>query len=319
MQSAVSYSQNESHSFSRFLFVWSGQLISNIGSGLMQMAESSKYIISPLIAGFLLKIMDIKELLVLDTLTFLIAIFSVLGVKINSTVISREQSNPHFFHDLREGFNYLFNNHAILLLISIISFITFFIGLLQALLGPMILSLAEAQTFGIIQAVATAGMLIGSCFIGIFGKFKKKIPILTISLIMCGIFFSLLGLSPNLIAITSFGFLFFLILPFVNTCLDVLVRSNVENYIQGRIWSMVSLISQLGMVIAFGMAGYLADAIFNPLLQPHGFLTTSVGTVIGVGAGRGIGLMFVMSGLFVAMTAIVIGRLKLLRDLEISS
>jgi DHA3 family macrolide efflux protein-like MFS transporter len=131
-----------------------------------------------------------------------------------------------------------------------------------------------------------------------------------------GLFFALLGLSANIIIITLFGFLFFLVLPLVNTSLDVLVRTNVENSIQGRVWSMVSLISQLGMAISFGIAGYLADHIFNPLLQPGGLLTSTVGMIIGIGNGRGIGLIFMISGIFVAIIAILIGRLKVLRALE---
>ena len=105
-------------------------------------------------------------------------------------------------------------------------------------------------------------------------------------------------------------------LPFVNTSLDVLVRRNAENYIQGRVWSIVSLISQLGMAISFGIAGYLADNIFNPLLKPTGALASSVGTVIGTGAGRGIGLIYIVSGVFVIIVAIVIGKLKVLKELD---
>ena len=160
------------------------------------------------------------------------------------------------------------------------------------------------------------GMLVGSVFIGMFGKSNKKIPILSLSLFLNGIFFSLLGVENNITIITLFGFLFFLVLPFINTSLDVLVRKNVENDMQGRIWSIVSLISQLGMVFAFGIAGYLADHIFNPLLQPSGALASSVGTILGTGAGRGIGLIFVISGFVVALIAIVIGRLEKLKELD---
>lgn len=285
-------------------------------SGLIQLAESSKFLISPIIAGFLFKRMDIKEILSIDTLTFLIAIFTVFWIKRDLTESKQEVSNQHFFHDFIAGFDYLFRKKEIFLLISIISLITFFIGLLQALLGPMILSFSNPQTFGISQTISSTGMLIGSFLIAIFGKSNEKISILSFSLILSGIFFLLLGISTNIIIITLFGFLFFLVLPFVNTCLDVLVRRNVENYMQGRIWSIVSLISQLGMAIAFGIAGYLADHIFNPLLQPTGKLASSLGIVIGTGAGRGIGLIFIVSGLLVAIIAIVIGKIRMLRKLD---
>jgi MFS transporter, DHA3 family, macrolide efflux protein len=287
-------------------------------SGLLQLAESSKYLISPIIAGFLLRIMDIKEILMIDSATFVIAIFTVFLIKPNFNETNKTVPAQHFFADFLDGFWYLLMNKAIMLLISIISLVTFFIGLLQALLGPMILSFANAQTLGISQTISTSGMLLGSAFIGIFGKSNKKIQLLAFSLMFSGLFFALIGLSENIIIITLFGFLFFLALPLVNTSLDVLVRSNVANNMQGRVWSMVSLISQSGMAISFGIAGYLADHIFNPLLQPGGLLASTVGMVIGVGNGRGIGLIFMISGILVAIIAMVIGRLKVLRALEFS-
>ena len=222
----------------------------------------------------------------------------------------------NFFKDFIDGFKYIIRNKGILLLISIISLVTFFIGLLQALLGPMILSYANPQIFGISITIATSGMLLGSLFMGIYGKATRKIPLLSISLAFCGLFFSLLGISTNIFIITLFGFFFFFVLPFVNTSLDVLVRRNVANSLQGRIWSIVSLISQLGMAIAFGIAGYLADKIFNPLLQPRGALSATVGSLIGTGAGRGIAFIFIISGFLVSIIAIVIGRLKKLRQLD---
>jgi MFS family permease len=285
-------------------------------SGLMQLAESSRYLFSPIIAGFLLKIMNIQTVLMIDALTFLFAILTVFWVKISVSEKRKNNEQKKFFHDLMDGFNYLCKNKGILWLISIISFVTFFIGMLQALLGPMILSFSNSQTLGTSLTIATSGMLVGSSFMGIFGKSTKRIPVLSVSLVLCGIFFSLIGISENIMIITLFGFLFFLVLPGINTSLDVLVRSNVENAMQGRVWSIISLISQLGMAVAFGIGGYLADNIFNPLLTSGGALASSIGTLIGTGAGRGIGLMFVISGVFVSVIAIVIGKLQVLKELD---
>ena len=49
--------------------------------------------------------------------------------------------------------------------------------------------------------------------------------------------------------------------------------------------------------LAFALAGPLADQVFKPLLIEGGLLAGSVGRVIGVGPGRGVGLMIVLIGL----------------------
>jgi hypothetical protein len=41
--------------------------------------------------------------------------------------------------------------------------------------------------------------------------------------------------------------------------------------------------------LAYLAAGVLAEKVYEPLLSPNGLLSSSVGLVIGVGPGRGIG------------------------------
>ena len=288
-------------------------------SGLMQLAEVSKFLISPVLAGLLLKLLEIQQVLMIDVISFLLAAIMVFWIKPISLETAKGTTGLNFFADLKNGFGYLFKNKGIMWLLCITSMITFFIGLVQALLGPMILAFSSSQALGISQSISASGMFFGSIFMSLYGKSTKKMPVLSLGLVFCGICLSLLGFSSNIIIITLWGFLFFLFLPGVNTSLDVLVRCNVENEMQGRIWSIVSLISQLGMAIAFGVAGYLADNIFNPLLQPAGMLSSTVGFFMGTGAGRGIGLMFMISGMLVTMIAILMGRLNILKSLDITT
>jgi MFS family permease len=159
-------------------------------------------------------------------------------------------------------------------------------------------------------------MIASSFFIGIFSKTKRQSTILWISLAIAGLFYALFGTSTNILFLIAMGFLFFSALPFVNTSLDVLIRKNVENQMQGRVWSIVSLISQLGMVIAFSTAGLLADNVFNPLLQPGGLLSSTVGSILGTDPGRGIGLMFILSGILVIGISIIVWKSKPIRKLE---
>jgi hypothetical protein len=45
----------------------------------------------------------------------------------------------------------------------------------------------------------------------------------------------------------------------------------------------------------------LAPALFNPLLEPDGPLAGTVGGLLGTGEGRGIGLLYVLCGLGMAL------------------
>jgi MFS transporter, DHA3 family, macrolide efflux protein len=285
-------------------------------SGLMQLAESSRYLISPIIAGILLGFWDIKNVLIIDILTFFVAISAVFFIKKNISNRTAGNESKSFRSDLTEGFKYTFKRRGLLWLLNITSLITFFIGFLQALFGPMILMFTDSQTLGRALTIMASGMLFSSFLIGIFSKTKRQLLILSVSLSLSGIFYASLGVTTNILFIIVTGFLFFFTLPFINTSLDVLIRKNVENQMQGRVWSIVSLISQLGMVIAFCISGVLADFVFNPLFQHGGLFASGPGKLIGAGPGRGIGFMFFLSGIFIFFIAGVISRLGFIRELD---
>ena len=57
------------------------------------------------------------------------------------------------------------------------------------------------------------------------------------------------------------------------------------------------MIGKAASPFAYLLAGPLADRVFEPMLVADGALSGSVGQIIGVGSGRGIGLIFVLMGI----------------------
>jgi MFS family permease len=183
----------------------------------------------------------------------------------------------------------------------------------------MMLNLASVKAAGISQSACASGMIIGSLFLGVFGSKKRHVTMLSVALFLSGLFFAGLGFSTNIVLITLAGFMFFATLPFINTPIEVLIRKNIDNKKQGRVWSIISMTTYLGSVIAFVVAGFLADDIFNPLLETDGLLADSVGSLTGTGAGRGIAFMFIVSGLMISVISFFVrnnGNIRKLEDIE---
>lgn len=123
-------------------------------------------------------------------------------------------------------------------------------------------------------------------------------------------------MTTDVVLIGAATFLFFMILPPLNTSVEVLTRSWIPNETQGKIWGLMGLVSQLGFLAAYCIAGPLADNVFNPLLRPGGALADSVGGIVGVGASRGIGLMFGLVGILLILIAVITPRVRAIRVLE---
>ena len=60
--------------------------------------------------------------------------------------------------------------------------------------------------------------------------------------------------------------------------------------------------------VAYLVAGSLAKQIFEPLMATNGLLAKSIGQIIGVGLGRGIGLLFITMEIPVLLITIVAYR-----------
>jgi hypothetical protein len=64
------------------------------------------------------------------------------------------------------------------------------------------------------------------------------------------------------------------------------------------------MIAWSSLPLAYLCAGPLADHVFEPLLAIGGPLTGNIGRIIGVGPGRGIGLLFIVMGIFTVLVTI---------------
>lgn len=285
-------------------------------SGLVQLAGSSKYLFSPLLAGMLLAVVDIEALLIIDISTVFITIITISAVRRSLVTKSVSKKQFSLAKDLKEGWQVLVSRKGVLALTLLLTVVTFYMGILQTLFTPMVLPLSNAKTLGIVQSVSATGLLLGSLFIGVFNVNQRYTRVLSVGLLVAGIFFSLIGVSSNIYVIAAAGFLFFATLPFVNTSADVLIRTNIPNEAQGRAWGMIGVVSQFGYVAAYASAGLLSDHIFNPLMDEGGLLASTVGKWIGSGQGRGIGLLFIISGVLVIVLALVMARMKSIRALE---
>ena len=287
-------------------------------SGLMQLSNSAQFLIAPVLAGFLLSIISIKFLLLIDIFTFLLSAAAVAIATFLCKKFPTIQSQEHqdLFSELKDGFKIIYKTKGVFILVILVSVLLFYAGLLQALLAPLVLSFTNSTVLGTLQSVCGVGMLLSSVLISVMKRNKKNSFILSISLALMGLSFSFIGMRPSIWFILLPGFLFFLVIPFANSSIDVLIRQNIDNRQQGRVWALISLITYAGAMIAYAIAGFLADKIFNPLLMPNGALAQTLGHVFGVGPGRGIALIFFISGMLVILVSFFIARSKSIHQLD---
>ncbi len=269
-------------------------------SGLVSLAGSTRYLISPVLAGALLAVSDIKLLLIIDICTFFPTVFAAALVRkgIARKVAERQDS---FLYSLRQGWKAVTGNHGILILITVSAALTCFMGTFQILAQPLILDFADSTTLGIGETVCASGMLASSLFLGAKGIQQGYVKKLCLSLLAAGVGMVGFGLWENIYPICLFGFIFFATLPVANNCLDYLVRVNIPDELQGRAWGLIGFLSQSGYVVAYGAAGVIADGIAARLQ---------------ISVGRGAAWAIIAAGVLLGLTAAVLYLPKSVRGLE---
>ena len=269
-------------------------------NGLVSLAGSARYLVSPIVAGLLLSVCDVKLLLVIDICTFVLTVIST-GVVKRGIETKNVETKQSFLDSIKEGWDAVHSRAGVFLLIIVSSVMTLFMGVFQILAEPLILSFSDSKTLGIGETVCACGMLVSSLLLGIRGIKKKYVQTLVISLAMSGLFMVGFGIWENIYVICLFGFLFFAMLPFANNCLDYLVRTNIPDELQGRIWGFIGFLSQIGYVVAYGLGGLLADLM---------------GSMLDTSVGRGAAVVIMFSGVFLIATAIIMSRIKSIRQLS---
>lgn len=274
-------------------------------SGMVQMAEAVGQILGPLMAGFLLAYAGLRSILWIDLGSFLFAVVTLLLVAIPQPErVTAEKEGDGFMHAVTYGWRYIASYPGLLGLLLFFAILNFVFGIGLVLLTPLVLRLSNAGVLGSILAIGSAGVLIGSIVMSIWGGPKRRISGVLGFGFLFGVTLIFVGIQPllGLIGVAVFCMMF--CLPMVNGCSQAIWQTKVDPAVQGRVFAIRSMIAWSSTPVAYLLAGLLADNVFEPMFAPNGALAHSVGLVIGTGAGRGIGFLFLLLGLLSLIAAL---------------
>ncbi len=283
-------------------------------AGLRQTGSAITTIFTPLIAGILYNFMDLKNIFVIDFVTFFFAVGALLFVRIPQPKreAQPEGEKKSIWRDAIFGWNYLKERKGLFILLWYFSMMNFFLGLSNILVTPMVLSFGTSADLGIAQSVTGFGLLLGSLLVGVWGgpKKKDKIPYLIGAIILAGSGYIIAGLQPNIVVIAAGFFVLLFFVPIASSMSQAIFQTKVAPSLQGRVFSIRGMIALAVSQIAYIVAGPLADKIVEPLMSVSNsnnstaqFFSNFVG---GFGPGRGIAIVFMFSGLCIIVFSLLI-------------
>ncbi len=277
-------------------------------NGMLEIGNAASQLLAPLTAGFLVGAIQMRGVILLDVASFAAAILSLLAVRIPNP--PRQQAGTAAAGPPRRrqlaaaaGWVYIRERRGLLGLLVLAAAINLTIGLVQTLIQPLVLSFAPAAVLGAVLSISGVGMLAGGVIMAVWGGPRRRLAAIVGLLLLQGATLLAGGARASAVTVGAAAFLYLLCLPIVISCTQAIWQTKVPPEVQGRVFAIRQMTSAAAVPLAFLAAGPLADRLFEPLLAAHGPLAGSVGRLIGVGPGRGIGLLFIALGVFLALAA----------------
>jgi MFS transporter, DHA3 family, macrolide efflux protein len=178
------------------------------------------------------------------------------------------------------------------------------------------LSLTDPAGVGLQYGISGSGLLLGGIGVMLWGSPRKRIHGVLFFSLLAGVCMAAHGVRPSFALIAVAGFLLFLMLPVIAASSSSIWQAKVPAGLQGRCFGIQRATFYASTLLGYFAAGPLAKHVFEPLIERGSPLAGSLGWIIGVGPGRGFGLMFIALGMLMTLVAITAFSVPAIRQLD---
>jgi amino acid adenylation domain-containing protein len=267
-------------------------------NGVVQLSVGMAQFVVPLIAAAMIALFDLGGILVFDLLSFVVAVTAVALIRFPATM--PHTSRESLAAEIVNGWRYSMGNRYIRGMVGFMGLLNVFLSALILLIFPLVLSFGSLSTVATVSFIGGAGVALGGLTMTVWGgPSRRRMYGMLVAGVAMGAFGMFAGLRPN-IAVVAAGLcgLFFCV-ALVNGLHATIVQVKVPQRYHGRVFALDQMIAWSTIPLGIVVIAPLAIGLFDPLLVPGGALAGTVGQVIGVGEGRGIGLSYLVLGLLI--------------------
>jgi MFS transporter, DHA3 family, macrolide efflux protein len=286
-------------------------------NGLISLGQSISGIAAPVIAGFLVVQFGLWSVITVDLLTFIFAVGTLLFVQIPDVEPMKESTDSprSIWHDTHIAWRFMRERRGLFALLIFNAAINV-IAVSELLITPLVLSFSSEDALGFVLGMGGLGFFVGSLVMSVWGGSKRLIIGVVLFECLAGLSTFSMGLQASVIWIAMAVFSLHFAYPVLDASNNTLWQRKVPNAMQGRVMALRQMLMWLLIPLTFLLAGPLVDNVLQPMLTPDGVLANSIGRIIGVGQGRGIALMMIVTGSINIIAGLAAASYKPLWNIE---
>jgi hypothetical protein len=283
--------------------------------------QSASGIGAPLLAGALIAPIGINGIMVIDLVTFAIAIGIIVFIIIPPPKQSKEgaEGKGTLWQETLFGFRYLFARPSLTAFFLLFTAANIATAFGYPMMSPMILlkTNSDAAILGAVNSMGSVGFLAGGLLMSAWGGPKKKIHGVNVSFILWGLLGCFVfGVGWSLPVWLAGAFFMAVFNPIINANFMTIMQSKVAPDIQGRIFGVDMMVTTISFPIGQVVAGQLVDKVFEPALTSASPLNDLLGGLVGAAPGAGTGLVILIGGVVSIVTGLLGYAVYRIREIE---
>ena len=273
--------------------------LSNV-SGMNSFSSNLVIVFSPMLAAVIFSIGGLPLILLFDLFSFAIAFFVLLFlIRIPERLTKEKFKSP--FAEILVGFHFLKTEKGILYIMLTMAVINFFSRLTyENILSPMILARSSENNLvlGIVNACMGIGGIVGGLLVSMKRESRKKANMIYVSAALSFLLGDLTMAVGRNVFFWSFAALAAsLPLPFIMAGQNLILYKKIPDNIQGRIFAVKNAVQYSTIPFGILLGGYLSDYVFEPFMRSNSDVVTLLEKIVGTGAGGGMAVMFLCTGI----------------------
>ncbi|WP_406194016.1 amino acid adenylation domain-containing protein [Kitasatospora sp. NBC_01560] len=284
-------------------------------NGVVQMAFGLGQFLVPLFAVGLLSALGLGGILALDVASYVVATGVTLAVRFPDVMAARRRESVAV--EIRAGFRRALGSRHFRAMLLFFAVLNIFLSPLFLLTTPLVLSFAPLAAAGWVSVAAGLGAVLGGLTLLVWGG-PRRLRLRGVLLATLGLAAACLvtGLRPSVgpVALGAFGMAYGLAL--VNGVYATIVQTKVPLRFHGRVIAVNTMVAWSTLPLGFAVVAPFGPRLVQPWVDEGGALADSVGRLIGTGEGRGIGLLYLLFGLAMALLVLACLAVPALRHFD---
>ncbi|MFP3853097.1 MAG: MFS transporter [Anaerolineales bacterium] len=278
-------------------------------NGMRSVVGSASGILAPLLAGAMLAVVEIPVILIIDLVTFVFALGTLLLIHIPQPAVSEEgqAGRGSLWQEVTHGFRYILDRESLTAIFIFFTAANIFAAFGFPMMSPTILAKTgdDSVILGLVQSAGSVGFLAGGVLMSVWAGSRRRIHLVNSGFILWGILGAMVFGPAWSLPLWLIGSFFMSVFnPIINSAYIAILQSKVAPDLQGRVFALEEMISTASFPIGQVVAGVLADQYLEPAMAPQGSLAPLLGPIFGTGEGAGMGLMIGIGGLLALLTGI---------------